>query len=161
MSALARQLQSRNHDVVAVSLPVSEPFARAANLPFVPFGEKEFSAEKFAETVRKNSRLKGEESQQFVLDAIAAIAEVKWRILPRLPVSLGIDAVLDVGALRFQPHDAMSALARKPRVRLRLRAAVAKLRLRRLSVLRANGSTTGYTVAELRSVASSASSCKS
>ena len=51
MSALARQLQSRNHDVVAISLPVSEPFARAANLPFVPFGEKEFSAERFAETV--------------------------------------------------------------------------------------------------------------
>ena len=94
MSALARQLQSRNHDVVAVSLPVSEPFARAANLQFAPFGEKEFSAEKFAETVGKNSRLKGEESQQFVLDAIAAIAEVKWRILPKLLVSLGIDAVV-------------------------------------------------------------------
>jgi len=34
MSAVARQLQSRNHDVVVLSLPVMEPFARAANLPF-------------------------------------------------------------------------------------------------------------------------------
>jgi zeaxanthin glucosyltransferase len=38
MSALARQLQSRNHDVVMSSLPVVEPLARAANLPFIPFG---------------------------------------------------------------------------------------------------------------------------
>jgi MGT family glycosyltransferase len=44
--------------------------------------------------VGKNSRLKGEECQQFVLDAIAAIAEAKWRILPKLLVSLGIDAVV-------------------------------------------------------------------
>jgi UDP:flavonoid glycosyltransferase YjiC (YdhE family) len=43
MSALARQLQSRNHDVVMLSLPFVEPLARAANLPFIRFGEKEFS----------------------------------------------------------------------------------------------------------------------
>jgi zeaxanthin glucosyltransferase len=42
MSAVARQLQSRHHDVVVLSLPVMELFARAANLPFIPFGEKEF-----------------------------------------------------------------------------------------------------------------------
>jgi UDP:flavonoid glycosyltransferase YjiC (YdhE family) len=55
MSALARQLQSCNHDAVAVSLPVSEPFARAANLPFVPFAEKEFPAEKFARRWEKTA----------------------------------------------------------------------------------------------------------
>jgi UDP:flavonoid glycosyltransferase YjiC (YdhE family) len=43
MSALARQLQSRNHDVVMSSLPVVEPLARAANLPFIPFGENELT----------------------------------------------------------------------------------------------------------------------
>jgi UDP:flavonoid glycosyltransferase YjiC (YdhE family) len=36
MSALARQLQSRNHDVVMISMPAIEPLARAANLPFLP-----------------------------------------------------------------------------------------------------------------------------
>jgi zeaxanthin glucosyltransferase len=45
MSALARQLQSRGHDVTIFSLPVMEPLARAADLPFVAFGEKEFPAE--------------------------------------------------------------------------------------------------------------------
>jgi hypothetical protein len=47
MSAVARQLQSRNHDAVMLSLSFVEPLARAANLPFIPFGEKEFSAEVF------------------------------------------------------------------------------------------------------------------
>jgi zeaxanthin glucosyltransferase len=45
MSPLARQLQSRNHDVVKLSLPLIEPLARAANLPFIPFGENEFPTE--------------------------------------------------------------------------------------------------------------------
>ena len=57
MSALARQLQSRNHDVVMISLPAIEPLARAANLPFAPFGEKEFAADRVAEALRKMSRL--------------------------------------------------------------------------------------------------------
>jgi hypothetical protein len=42
MSALARQLQARSHDVVMFSLSAAELPARAADLPFVPFGEKEF-----------------------------------------------------------------------------------------------------------------------
>jgi UDP:flavonoid glycosyltransferase YjiC (YdhE family) len=49
MSALARQLQSRNHDVVIFSLPVGESFARAADLPFVPFAEKEHPRDKSGE----------------------------------------------------------------------------------------------------------------
>src|SRR5580700_11176956 len=82
MSALARQLQSRNHDVVMFSLPVVESLARAADLPFVPFGEKEFSADKAGEIVGKVSRLKGEEGLQFTVNVVAAINEVKWRTLP-------------------------------------------------------------------------------
>jgi hypothetical protein len=62
MSAVARQLQSRNHDVVVLSLPVMELFARAANLPFIPFGEKEFPIEHSSEVVGTLSRLKGEEA---------------------------------------------------------------------------------------------------
>jgi zeaxanthin glucosyltransferase len=49
MGALARQLQSRNHDVVIFSLPVGESFARAADLPFVPFAEKEHPPDKSGE----------------------------------------------------------------------------------------------------------------
>jgi len=94
MSALARQLQSRNQDVVMFSLPVGESLARAANLPFVPFGEKEFPAEHSSEVIGTVSRLKGEEGLRFTVNAIAAATEVKWRTLPNLLSSTGIDALV-------------------------------------------------------------------
>jgi zeaxanthin glucosyltransferase len=94
MSALARQLQSRNHDVVMFSLPVGESLARAANLPFVPFGEKEFPAEHSSEVIGTGGRLKGEEGLRFTVSAIAAATEVKWRTLPNLLSSTGIDALV-------------------------------------------------------------------
>ena len=94
MSALARQLQSRNHDVVMFSLPAGELLARAANLPFVPFGEKEFPAEHLSEVIGTGSRLKGEEGLRFTVNAIAAATEVKWRTLPNLLSSTDIDALV-------------------------------------------------------------------
>ena len=42
MTALARRLQSRGHEIVVIGVPDAEPFARAAGLGFVPYGEKEF-----------------------------------------------------------------------------------------------------------------------
>jgi zeaxanthin glucosyltransferase len=94
MSALARQLQSRNHDVVMFSLPVGETLARAADLPFIPFGEKEFPADHSSEVLGTASRLKGEEALQFTVNAIAAATEAKWRTLPNLLSSTGIDALV-------------------------------------------------------------------
>jgi zeaxanthin glucosyltransferase len=94
MSAVARQLQSRNHDIVVLSLPVMEPFARAANLPFIPFGEKEFPAEHTSEVVGTLSRLKGEEALQFTVGAVARVMKVKWRELPKLLSANGIDALV-------------------------------------------------------------------
>jgi zeaxanthin glucosyltransferase len=94
MSALARQLQSRNHDVVMISLPAIESLARAANLPFVSFGEKEFPADRVAEAVRKMSRLTGEEGLKFSVYGIAAVTAVKWKTFPKLLSSTGIDAVV-------------------------------------------------------------------
>jgi zeaxanthin glucosyltransferase len=94
MSAVARQLQSRNHDVVVLSLPVMEPFACAANLPFIPFGEKEFPTEHTSEVVGTLSRLTGEEALQFTVSAVARVMKVKWRELPKLLSSNGIDALV-------------------------------------------------------------------
>ena len=42
MTALARRLQSRGHEVVLFGVPDVEPFARAAGLDFVPYGEREY-----------------------------------------------------------------------------------------------------------------------
>ncbi len=94
MSALARQLQSRNHDVVMFSVPVGESIARAAGLPFVPFAEREFSTDKLGEIVGRMSRLKGEVGLRFTVNSIAALNEVKWRTLPNLLSSTGIDALV-------------------------------------------------------------------
>jgi zeaxanthin glucosyltransferase len=42
MAALARRLQSRGNEVVFFGVPDVEPFARAAVLDFVPYGEAEY-----------------------------------------------------------------------------------------------------------------------
>ena len=44
MTALARKLQSRGHIDVFFGVPDVEPFARAAGLDFVPYGEAEYPA---------------------------------------------------------------------------------------------------------------------
>jgi zeaxanthin glucosyltransferase len=94
MSAVARQLQSRNHDVVMLSLSFVEPLARAANLPFIPFGEKEFPTDEAGELLGTLSQLQGEEALQFSVGALAKIAEVRWRELPKLLSANGIDALV-------------------------------------------------------------------
>jgi zeaxanthin glucosyltransferase len=42
MTALARRLQSRGNEIVFFGVPDVEPFARAAGVDFVPYGEAEF-----------------------------------------------------------------------------------------------------------------------
>ncbi len=42
MTALARKLKARGHDVVFISILDTEPYVRAAQLPFIPYCEKEF-----------------------------------------------------------------------------------------------------------------------
>lgn len=54
MTALGRRLQSRGNEVVFFGVPDVEPFARAAGLDFVPYGEAEYpvgSIEKFFSSV--------------------------------------------------------------------------------------------------------------
>jgi zeaxanthin glucosyltransferase len=49
MTALARRLQSRNHNVVVMSLRNAAPFVGAADLKFVPCGDEELPAERLNE----------------------------------------------------------------------------------------------------------------
>jgi zeaxanthin glucosyltransferase len=94
MSAVARQLQSRKHDVVMLSLPFVEPLASAANLPFIPFGEEEFPDEVSAEIFGRMSQLKGEDARQFAVEALAKAAAVRWRELPELLSTNDVDALV-------------------------------------------------------------------
>jgi zeaxanthin glucosyltransferase len=94
MSAVARQLQSRQHDVVMLALPFIEPLIRATDLPFIPFGVKDFPNDVSAEIVASVSRLKGAEAKEFAINAIAKAALVRWRELPNLVSANGIDALV-------------------------------------------------------------------
>src|SRR5260370_8032570 len=109
MSALARQLQSRNHDVVMFALSSGESLARAAGLPFCPFAEKEFPADNSGEILRILSRQKGQEGLQFTAKSIAAVNEEKWRTLPNLLSSTRIHA-RDIVNNRFIPKQIPTTL---------------------------------------------------
>jgi zeaxanthin glucosyltransferase len=94
MSAVARQLQSRHHKVVMISLPFMEPLARAADLPFISFGETEFTDEVNAEILGTLGRLKGKDAREFAVSAIARSAIVRWRELPELLIVNDVDALV-------------------------------------------------------------------
>jgi zeaxanthin glucosyltransferase len=59
MTALARRLQSRGHEVVFIGVPDVEPFARAAGLRFVPFCENEYPAGSIARLYAPLSKMHG------------------------------------------------------------------------------------------------------
>ena len=42
MTTLARRLKARGHDVVFISVLDTEPYVRAAQLPFIPYCGREF-----------------------------------------------------------------------------------------------------------------------
>jgi zeaxanthin glucosyltransferase len=94
ISAVARQLRSRNHDVAMISLSLIEPHARAADLPFIPFGEKEFPEHAAAELVSTLSKLKGQEALRFTNQKTALVTQVKWRTFPKLLSANGGDALV-------------------------------------------------------------------
>src|SRR5712675_940907 len=71
MTALARKLQSRGHEVVFIGVPDAEPIVRAANLNFVPFCEKEYPIGSIAEGYRGLAKLHGEDVVRYGLREIS------------------------------------------------------------------------------------------
>ena len=78
MTTLARELQSRNHDVVIISLPDGEPSVRAAGLTFLPCAAKEFPAGSLKERFRQRSKLKGEEALRAILQSAKDRSDVEF-----------------------------------------------------------------------------------
>jgi zeaxanthin glucosyltransferase len=92
MTALARALQSRDHEVVFMALPDAEPSVRAANLAFVP--SCEFPAGSLKKMVYQLSKRQGEDALYFNLLCIAAIADAMFDRLPAMLNAAGVDAVV-------------------------------------------------------------------
>jgi zeaxanthin glucosyltransferase len=67
MTALARKLQSRGHEVMFLGVPDAEPIVRAAKLNFVAFGEKEYPFGSTAESYAHVATLHGEEVVRYVV----------------------------------------------------------------------------------------------
>ncbi len=59
MTALARKLKSRGHEVVFIGVPDIEPVVRAADLDFVPFCENEYPPGSIAKTWGGVAKLQG------------------------------------------------------------------------------------------------------
>src|ERR1700753_3664904 len=59
MTALARKLKSRGHQVVFISVPDGEPAIRGAGLEYVPFCEKEYPKGSTAANWGAVSKLQG------------------------------------------------------------------------------------------------------
>ena len=72
MTALARRLQSRGHEVIFIGLLDTEPFARAAGLTFVPYCEEEFPMGSLAEAYAPVAKMHGLEVVQYTCKMIFA-----------------------------------------------------------------------------------------
>ncbi len=84
MTALARQFQARNHDVVFLYS------SGAAGLPFVPGPEKDHVNENIPEV----SKMQGDDAVEFSLRILAAQTETILKSLPAIVQTNGIDALV-------------------------------------------------------------------
>jgi zeaxanthin glucosyltransferase len=105
MTALARKMQSRGHDAIIFGIPDVEPFARAANLRFISYGERDFppgSAEKKWASV---SKLQGldviRHTGQFRSPEVlrTALRELPEKVKQSGVQALAIDSVFFFGSL--------------------------------------------------------------
>jgi zeaxanthin glucosyltransferase len=98
MCALARKLQSRGNDVVFFGVPAAAPAVRAAQLPFVPFGETEYPAGSIETAWRGISTLQGEDVARYTLGKLVpGLMTTAFEHLPQRLTEAGVDAiVLDI-----------------------------------------------------------------
>jgi zeaxanthin glucosyltransferase len=95
MTALARKLHSRGNDVVFFGLPDVEPFARAAGLDFVPYGEVEFPVGSIEEAFGSVAKMRGcEVVRHSCMNLNPELARVAFDHLPEKLATSGVEAVV-------------------------------------------------------------------
>lgn len=102
MTALARKLQSRSHDVVFISLADVAPFVEAAGLPFMPCTEAAYPTGALGKLVRRLSELSGKEALNFTINSMMkGWTASLFETLPDTLSKAGVDGlVLD----QYQPY---------------------------------------------------------
>jgi zeaxanthin glucosyltransferase len=95
MTALARKLQSRGHEVVFIGVPDAEPIVRAANLNFVPFCEKEYPIGSIAKGYRGVAKMYGQDVVRYALREISpGLLKAGLNHLPQKLAETGVEALV-------------------------------------------------------------------
>ena len=94
MTTLARKLKARGHDVVFLSMPDTERFVRAAELPFIPFCENDFPVGSLAKSMAALSKLQGQAALEMAIMPVANTMESAFRNLPRTLRDTNADALV-------------------------------------------------------------------
>jgi MGT family glycosyltransferase len=95
MTALARKLQSRGHEIVFFGPLDVGPYARAAGLDFVSFGEEELPAGSCASVVAPAAKLHGPEATRWTIQGAGrALFQVASQHLPRVIAETGVEALV-------------------------------------------------------------------
>jgi zeaxanthin glucosyltransferase len=95
MTALARKMQARGNDVVFIAVPDTEPVLRAANLPFVPFCEREYPAGSIAQEFSSVAKLQGDAVvRHTALELMPGLIKAALDHLPAKIAETGVEALV-------------------------------------------------------------------
>lgn len=95
MTALARKLQSRGHEIVFIGVPDVGPYVRAAGLNFVSYCDEEFPAGSCARAVAPVAKIHGMEVTRWtVAGAGRAFFQIASQHLPRVLAETGVEALV-------------------------------------------------------------------
>jgi MGT family glycosyltransferase len=102
MTALARKLQSRGHEVVFIGVPDIEPVIRAANLDFVPFCEDEYPPGSIARLWSPVASLRGLDVVRYTVRELSpGLLKAGLEHLPGKIAENGVDALVLDSVFRF------------------------------------------------------------
>ena len=95
MTTLARKVQSREHEVMFFGLPDCGPAVRAANLSFIPFGEKEYPVGSVAEAYRPAAKLHGLDVVRYVAGHVSpGFCRAALEYLPKKLAETDVEALV-------------------------------------------------------------------
>jgi zeaxanthin glucosyltransferase len=95
MTALARRLQSRGNEVVFFGVPHVEPFARAAGLDFVPYGEAEYPVGSIDKLYSSVATMRGfEVVRHSCMDLNLDLTRVAFDYLAEKIATTGVEALV-------------------------------------------------------------------
>jgi MGT family glycosyltransferase len=94
MTTLARRLKARGHEVVFISVLDTEPYVRAAQLPFIPYCEKEFPLGSVRQKTDQLGKLQGQAALEFAIGNIANSLEAAFRNLPQTLQQARVDGLV-------------------------------------------------------------------